>query len=131
MKSQFMPNKNEFKIMEDIKNTKDKPVLMLNLNKYVAKVRYPSGEPYRNYMRALNELVKQVGGKVLWQTPVLGQPIGEQDIDEILAVWYPTHKAFLELKNQEASAINFKLRDICIKHAVIHRCPDNIIPNPK
>ena len=128
MKSQFVPNEKEFKIMEDIKNGKDKPVLMLNLNKYVAEVDYPSGEIYNKYMEALNKLVKQVGGKVLWQTPVLGQPIGEQDIDEVLAIWYPTHRAFLELKNQKASAINFKLRDMCIQHAVIHRCPDSIIP---
>ncbi len=131
MKSQFVPNKNEFKIMEDIKNGKDKPVLMLNLNKYVAEVDYPSGEVYKSYMEALNKLVKQVEGNVLWQIPVLGQPIGEQDIDEILAIWYPTHRAFLELKNQKISAMNFNLRDACIKHAVIHRCPDNMIPKQK
>ena len=128
MKSQFVPNEKEFEIMEDIKNGKDKPVVMLNLNKYVAEVDYPSGKIYKNYMEALSKLVKQVGGRILWRTPVLGQPIGEQDIDEVLAVWYPTHRAFLELKNQKASAINFKLRDMCIQHAVIHRCPDRIMP---
>ncbi len=128
MKSQFVPNEKEFEIMEDIKNGKDKPVVMLNLNKYVAAVDYPSGKIYKNYMEALSKLVKQVGGRILWRTPVLGQPIGEQDIDEVLAVWYPTHRAFLELKNQKASAINFKLRDMCIQHAVIHRCPDRIMP---
>ena len=26
--------------------------------------------------------------------PVLGQPIGEQDIDEVLAIWYPRTEHF-------------------------------------
>ena len=108
----------------------DKPVLMINLNKYNSSSNFPNGKPYKDYMRALNILLKQVVGKILWQIPVFGQPFGNQNVDEIIGAWYPTHKSFLSLKSQSGSEENFKLRGLCLHSAVIHRCPDGIIPKP-
>ena len=52
---------------------------------------------------------------------------GEQDIDEILAAWYPSHRAFLDLPDQPGAKENFRLRKICVRSAVIHRC-NGVLP---
>lgn len=106
----------------------DGPVLMLNLNRYSPDADYPNGDLYRSYMSVLEALLPQVGGKILWRTPVFGQPVGEQPIDEILAAWYPTHRAFIDLPSAPGADENFRLRRICIAHAVIHRCEGNQQP---
>ena len=106
----------------------DGPVLMVNLNKY-AEWEYPDGAAYKYYMAALDILLELVGGKILWRTPVLGQPIGAQPLDEILGACYPSHKSFLALSEQgEVSYENFRLRNLAVKAAVIHRCPEDRIP---
>ena len=106
----------------------DAPVLMLNLNRYTTAAAYPQGENYRTYMAKIEESVGRVGGKVLWRTPVSGQPVGcEHDgVDEILAVWYPSHTAFLRLRTQNEDL--FRLRELCVANSVIHRCPGDRYP---
>ena len=104
----------------------DTPVLMLNLNRYFPEAGFPDGEIYRGYMSVLDALLPQVGAKILWRTPVFGQPIGEQRIDEILAAWYPTHRAFLDLAKAPGAEENFRLRRVCVEYAVIHRCPGDL-----
>ena len=63
---------------------------------YTAAAGFPDGSEYKTYMAELEKSVGRVGGKVLWRTPVSGQPVGcEHDgIDEILAVWYLSHASF-------------------------------------
>lgn len=100
----------------------DKPVLMLNLNRYSEDAGFPDGAIYCQYMNVLEALLPRVGAKVLWRTPVFGQPVGQQPVDEILAAWYPTHRAFLELPNAPGADENFRLRRRCVEYAVIHRC---------
>lgn len=100
----------------------DRPVLMLNLNRYAAGAGYPDGNPYRDYMAVLEALLPRVGGKILWRTPVYGQPVGEQPVDEILAAWYPSHQAFIDLPGAPGADENFRLRRACVEYAVIHRC---------
>ena len=108
----------------------DAPVLMLNLNRYTDAAAYPDGDEYRAYMAAINTSVGRVGGKVIWRTPVSGQPVGcEHDgVDEILAVWYPSHAAFLSLRTVEGSEEMYRLRQLCVANAVIHRCPGDRFP---
>jgi len=48
---------------------------MLNLNHYTAAAGFPDGSEYKTYMAELEESVGRVGGKVLWRTPVSGQPV--------------------------------------------------------
>jgi len=78
------------------KSRQDSAALMLNLNHYAAAAGFPYGSEYKTYMAELEKSVGRVGGKVLWRTPVSGQPVGcEHDgVDEILAVWYPSHASF-------------------------------------
>ena len=119
-----MSNESEMEEIRAIANSgSDRPVLMLNLNRYSKEVSYPDGEIYRKYMSVLQSLLPRVGGQVRWRTPVFGQPVGEQPIDEILAAWYPTHQAFLDLPEASGAKENFRLRRMCIEYAVIHRCP--------
>jgi len=108
----------------------DAPVLMLNLNRYTDFAAYPHGDEYRAYMAAIDTSVGRVGGNVIWRTPVSGQPVGcEHDgVDEILAGWYPSHAAFLSLRTVEGSEEMYRLRQLCVANAVIHRCPGDRFP---
>ena len=99
----------------------DHSLLMINLNHYSEDACYPDGTLYKDYMVALDILLEQVGGKILWRTTVLGQVIGEQVIDEALGIWYPTHQAFLNLMTAPGSAENMRLRNLAVQKADLHR----------
>ena len=111
-------------------SAEDRPVLMLNENRYTLAAGYPDGDEYQAYMSVLAETVARVGGKVLWQTNVHGQPVGcEHDvIHEILAIWYPSHKAFVGLAKAEGAEEMLRRRLLCVAHAVLHRCPGDQYP---
>ena len=122
-------NDEEIGIIREIAASEnDKPVLMLNLNRYSKAAAFPDGELYKNYMSVLEEFVPVVGAKILWRHNVLGQPIGDQKLDEVLAAWYPTHQAFLDLITAPGSEENFRLRALAVEHAVIHRFPGDVYP---
>ena len=130
MNDQLVPT-DDFTSIERIANSdEDKPVLMVALNKYF-EGEYPNGSIYRDYMDVLDSLLEQIGGTILWRTPVYGQLIGTQPLEEILAAWYPSHKAFLALKDQgHISEENFRLRNLAVEYAVVHRCPEDGVPKP-
>ena len=116
-------NDAELKIIREIAQSRnDCPVLMLNLNKYKEEAGFPGGRVYKDYMNVLSDLLPCVGGRILWRSVSLGRVVGEQDVDEVLAVWYPSHQAFLDLPTQPGGEENFRLRKTCVKSAVIHRC---------
>ncbi|MFO1313739.1 MAG: hypothetical protein U1F41_16925 [Burkholderiales bacterium] len=73
-------------------------------------------------MAVLDQLLLQVGGKIVWRTAVLAHVVGSQDIDEAMGVWYPSHRAFLNLMSALASAENMRLRGLAVEHADLHRC---------
>jgi hypothetical protein len=75
----------------------DRPVTMINLNRYVSEAGFPDGELYLAYINGLEAFLTNAGGKILWRTPVLGRVVGDQVMHEILAAWYPSHQAFLDL----------------------------------
>ena len=79
-------------------------------------------------MKILPKILDEVGGKLLWQLPTLGQPVGSQAADAILGIWYPSHKSFLALPTAPSSVENFRIKNLCVSEAVIHRCPADIIP---
>ena len=117
-------NADELEKIKAIAGTdQDGPIVMMNLNRYTEAAGYPDGALYQRYMTALDALLPQVGGKVLWRSAVLGQAAGQQDIDEILAVWYPSHQAFLGMPQVPGAEENYELRRECVAEATIHRCP--------
>ncbi len=106
-----------------IESGNDHPVLMLNQNAYTEEANFPGGDFYRGYIEGLESLVGRLGGAILWREPVLGQPVGElRRCDEILAIWFPSHRAYLDLPTTDGGAENYRLRQICVEHAHIYRC---------
>jgi hypothetical protein len=86
------------KIRRLISAGKEHPVLMINENASSQGAGFPDGEPYQQYMVGLGNVVRSVGGAILWRVPVLGQPVGKAvHFDEILGIWYPSHQAYLDL----------------------------------
>ena len=122
-------NDDEIQVIKEIATSgNDSPVLMLNLNRYAEAAGFPDGELYRGYMSVLEEFLPIVGAKVLWRHNVLGQPIGDQKLDEVLAAWYPSHQAFLDLFTAPGSDENFRLRGLAVEYAVIHRLSGDVSP---
>ena len=131
MNDQFVRTDDFLAIEKIAKSDEDKPVLMVALNKYFES-EYPDGSIYEDYMKALDALLEQIGARILWRTPVYGQPIGTQPLDEILGAWYPSHRAFLAMRDQgHISEENFRLQTLAVEYAVVHRCPEDGIPKPK
>jgi len=122
-------NDDEIQVIKEIASSEnDAPVLMLNLNRYTEAAAFPDGELYRGYMSVLEEFLPIVGAKILWRHNVLGQPIGDQKLDEVLAAWYPSHQAFLDLFTAPGSDENFRLRGLAVEYAVIHRFSGDVSP---
>jgi hypothetical protein len=120
-----LPNVNAAEIeifLKIAQSEADLPVFMLNLNKYREEADYPQGALYTEYMAVLATLLSQVGAKILWRTSVLGAVVGHQDIDEALGIWYPSHRAFMNLMSAPASGENMRLRALAVEHADLHRC---------
>ena len=99
----------------------DRPVLMLNLNTYFHGQSTMSSDAYKVYNFAVEAILREVKGKILWRSPVYGQPVGKQNVDEVLAVWYPSHQAFIDIKDAPSSARFVEAKTRVVKHAVIHR----------
>ena len=112
-------------IMEEIAKTDDHPVLMVNQNLYTDKANFPNGELYKKW-RAINQkMIKFADAKILWSIPVKGQIMHNgngQPLSEILAYWYPSQQAFLDMKDAPDLEENFAIRKEIIEYAIIHRC---------
>ena len=73
--------------------SEDGPLVMLNLN------RYRDPEAYARYGAVAQQVLERIGARILWHVPVRGTVIGEGEerFDDLIAVWYPSAAAFLEL----------------------------------
>ncbi len=109
----------------------DPPVLMLNLNQYTEAAQFPNGPAYLDYMAALHHAVEAGGGKVLWQSEVAEHVIGcdHDAYDEVLAVWYPSHAAFVELPKADGADLMFEGRAVCVANAAIVALPGDVAPH--
>ena len=122
-------NEGDFSIVTKIAESgEDHPVLMLNMNRYTPDSDFPNGKPYKDYIAGLEKFLAGVGAKILWRTPVLGLAVGDRKVDEILAVWYPLHRLFVDLYIAPGAAENFRLKGLCVEYAMIHRCPGDRFP---
>ena len=112
-------------IMEEIAKTDDHPVLMINQNLYTAKAEFPNGELYKKWRKINKRLIEYANGQVIWTIPVRGQLLYNgncQALSEILAFWYPSHQAFLDIMTAPSAARNMELRTKAVEHADLHRC---------
>ncbi|CAN5453837.1 hypothetical protein BH10ACT11_BH10ACT11_13000 [soil metagenome] len=87
----------------------DGPVVMLNLNRYRKQAEYADGaldsEPakgrdaYARYAAVAVPTLARVGARILWHSEAEQTVVGDSSdvYDEVIAVWYPSRAAFLEL----------------------------------
>ncbi len=118
-------NMSDRAIMEEIAQTGDHPVLMINQNLYTAKADFPNGKLYKKWREINKKMIEYANGKVIWNIPVRGQLLYNGDcqaLSEILAFWYPSHQAFLSMKDAPYREENFAIRKEIIEYAIIHRC---------
>ena len=117
-------NEQEKEIMVQIANTNDFPVLMMNFNRYKPGI-FPDSSLYQEWRKINAEMIENVGGKILWSLPVMGQILTNgpvEPIDELLAYWYPSHQSFLDIPKFEITKSNFEIRKHIVEFAVVNRC---------
>ncbi|RZO70621.1 MAG: hypothetical protein EVA67_07010 [OM182 bacterium] len=117
-------NPAEYEIIETVAAGADKPFVMLNLNAYAERAGYPNGQGYQEYMAKLDQLLSEAGGKVLWRVPVEGSLLGGIALHEVIAIYYPSHQAFLNMRTLPSSDENFRLRELAVDRAQLHRCTE-------
>lgn len=112
-------------LMEQIAQSgRDEPVLMINQNRYKKGI-FPNGELYKKWRDVHKIMIDGVAGKIIWTLPIKGQILINghlEELDEILAYWYPSHQAFLDMVKSPGREENFEIRKELIDYAVIHRC---------
>ena len=111
----------------------DEPLLMLNLNRYIAG-EYPNGRLYNEWRRVNKQMLDASEGKLLCVLPVRGKRLSNgvsEDLDEVIAFWYPTHQSFLNMTKLDLFQRNGELRNQIIDWAAVYRCygsdPSNLI----
>ncbi len=109
------------KVTEIAPSSDDRPIIMLNLNTYFQGQNTISCDAYKDYNAAVDTILREEEGKILWRSPVHGQPVGKQTVDEILAIWYPSHQAFVNIKNAPSSTPFAEAKNKVVKHAIVHR----------
>jgi uncharacterized protein (DUF1330 family) len=114
----------------------DGPLVMLNLNRYRERAAYvgepPGGgspdvsghEAYQRYGITALKVLARVGGEILWSTRATMTVVGDETdrCDEVLAVRYPSAKAFLALALDEELAEALPHREAALERAAIIRC---------
>jgi uncharacterized protein (DUF1330 family) len=107
----------------------DGPFVALNLNRYRDRALYPAGTPdadvsgreaYLRYGIVAFAAIHSVGGRILWAADAQEIAIGceHEHYDEVVAVWYPSRAAFLELERHPGYREAFELhRRASIEHA--------------
>ena len=120
--------------MENIAKSKNYyPVLIINQNRYLAG-EFPNGDLYSKWRSINKKMISEVKGEVIWSLKVEAPYLingNLEPLDEILAFWYPSHKAFLSMINSPHRTDNFELRKKLISYAVIHRCDGRNVPQIK
>ena len=113
----------EIEAVREIAAAENGPVLMVNCNRYRIG-EYPDGQLYRRWRTVNQQMLNAVDGKILWTLPVQGQPLINGDLeplDEILAYWYPSHQAFLDMATSDLKDENMEARKELVEYAIIHR----------
>lgn len=109
--------------------TGDGPFVALNLNRYRGRADYPAGTPdadvsgreaYLRYGIVAFAAIHATGGRILWAADAREVAIGceHERYDEVVAVWYPSRAAFLQLEDFPGYREAFEVhRRASIEHA--------------
>lgn len=113
----------EIEAIRKVASAEDGPVLMLNLNAYQQDCGFPDSGDYADYIAQLEKGLSTIGARVLLRERICGQVVGEKQIwEEMLAIWYPSHSAFLSMLNISSVPKWSELREKCVRAANIFRC---------
>jgi uncharacterized protein (DUF1330 family) len=102
----------------------DGPLVMLNLN------RYRDPEAYLRYGEVAQRVLERVGGRILWHAPVRGTVVGEGEerFDDVIAVWYPSAAAFIQLATDPELLAARPHRLEGLERAALLRCDGDARP---
>jgi uncharacterized protein (DUF1330 family) len=114
----------------------DGPVVMLNLNRYRERAEYegevpgglssdvPGREAYARYGAVAIAVLARLGGRVLWQAEAKLTVVGDETdgCDEVVAVWYPSFAAFLQLATDADILAARAHRSAGLERAVLIGC---------
>ena len=109
----------------------DEPLLMLNLNRYIVG-EYPNGKLYNEWRRVNKQMLDASEGKLLFVLPIRGKRLSNgvsEDLDEVIAFWYPTHQSFLNMTKIDLFHRNGELRNQIIDWAAVYRCDESDLSN--
>ena len=109
----------------------DEPLLMLNLNRYIVG-EYPNGKLYNEWRRVNKQMLDASEGKLLFVLPIRGKRLSNgvsEDLDEVIAFWYPTHQSFLNMTKIDLFQRNGELRNQIIDWAAVYRCDVSHLSN--
>ncbi len=101
----------------------DSPVVMLNLN------RYADRERYLRYGAVAARTLDRIGARILWHASAAETFIGDEVYDEVIAVWYPSRSAFLELVGDREVVAALEHRRAGLERAAIICCEPG--PEPR
>ena len=75
----------DFSTIQEIANSEtDRPAFILNMSKFFDRSGFINrDEKYNEYIKTVYAILYEIGGKMLWRSPVHDQMVGEQEIDEI------------------------------------------------
>lgn len=136
----ILPSEDQFS--EIAGSDADAPKVMLNLNRYRERAQYedavpdgldpevPGRDAYRRYGVVATKVLSRVGGRVLWEAESKRSAVGGEGEhwDEVLAVWYPTVAAFIQLATDPELLAAHPHRAAGLERAVILCCESGAEP---
>jgi uncharacterized protein (DUF1330 family) len=136
------PDEHQITEVAHLAGESDGPVVMLNLNRYRDRAEYegqvPGGmspevsgrEAYLRYAAVAIEVLARLGGRVLWQAEAKLTVVGDESdrCDEVVAVWYPSFGAFLELVTDADILAARAHRSAGLERAVLLGCEPLVAP---
>lgn len=119
------PDEAQLKEMQALAGApEDGPLVMLNLN------RYRDRDAYLRYGEVATGVLERVGGRILWHAAAESTVIGDESdlYDDVIAVWYPSAAAFVELATDPQIVEALADRTAGLERAALIRCDSGAEP---
>jgi uncharacterized protein (DUF1330 family) len=108
---------NQYQFRELLKNSNDKPFVMLNLLKFK---KDGGRQSYARYVKEASRFVERVGGKLLSFSRPKELLTGTETWDLLMLVQYPSRKAFIEMANNAEYLKIHSFREEALENAVLY-----------
>jgi uncharacterized protein (DUF1330 family) len=108
---------NQDQFRELLKNSNDKPFVMLNLLKFK---KDGGRKSYARYVKEASRFVEGVGGKLLLFSRPKELLTGTETWDILMLVQYPSRKAFIEMANNAEYLKIHSFREEALENAVLY-----------